>query len=322
MAQTTAASEYTFGFVSAVQAPPASSGRHCGEASHSHVLALSKQLSSDLEHSNVGYTVHGMFGIFADGGAINRNADGSEKTVRGRIVKPNYLNYSHFKTRFIFDHTCHTFKRASHGTQRQLSPGVCEIGFNAGLSAMLLLEATPPNVRITSFDVNAFIWTTAASKLVSRAYGSRFEVVWGDSRLTLPKHKAKRGSSFSCGLTFVDGLKDPSGKRQHLRDLRQVSPAGAWIFIDDVHWGTVPCASTGTTAEGAIHCVVGPAPAESDMENRTMPWRNEGAMLAYAEGAIKMLECRWPPALNERRDADGWRQNYKHEGLCLATVVA
>ena len=88
------------------------------------------------------------------------------------------------KTRFLYEHVCRLAQQGRANT-------ICEVGFNAGLSALLLLEAAP-SARVISFDLGDMPWSGFAANALRAAYDSprRFiGTVFGDSAATLPFFK-------------------------------------------------------------------------------------------------------------------------------------
>ena len=106
--------------------------------------AFSQLLIDDRNHTK--YDVHGLFGIFANGDA-----------VAGRPNKRNFRDYEDVKVSFMHAHACRL-------GQRTWRPTVCEVGFNAGLSALLLLESVPNGV-VLSFDLGDMPWARAADSI-------------------------------------------------------------------------------------------------------------------------------------------------------------
>ena len=301
----------------------------CDEASHARVLFLAQLLSRDLQRSHPAYTTHGLMGIFADGAPINRYANGTARVHLVRSahrslglvnrLRANYLDYKHLKTRFLHQRTCERAAWLSQGTKRLIQ--VCEIGFNAGLSSLLLLEASASRrmgragsgARVRSFDIDAFPYTRTASALLTRAYAERFDVSFGDADalLALPSMNVSgRHTRQACDITFVDGQKSVVGKLGHLKVLAKHSArAGAWIFVDDVKNGSW-CGRRTVEPDGHTLCIgtrgtsiVSKAAAAS-----------EGLAAAVQLGIVHLIECRWPSV----RPHEGWRMD--GEGLCLAEV--
>ena len=101
------------------------------ERGHQHMEQLAHNFSRSLGWQ------HGKFGIFAN-------------------------NYQRVKTRFMFLRVC---ELARQGRVRSM----CELGFNAGLSALLLLEAAP-GATLVSFDLGDLAPKATADQLKVRCY--------------------------------------------------------------------------------------------------------------------------------------------------------
>ena len=177
------------------------------------------------------YDVHGLFGIFANG-----------DVVAGRPNKRNFRDYEDTKTGFMHTHACRL-------GQRTWRPTVCEVGFNAGLSALLLLESVPNGV-VLSFDLGDMPWAREADRLLRNAYGSRRfpGVVWGDSKHTIQETAIKQPNL--CDMAFIDGDKSYKGRYETLWALSDASRPNAPIFMDEV---TSEACVNGTFAPGAEH---------------------------------------------------------------------
>ena len=166
---------------------------------------------------------------------------------------------------------------------------ICEVGFNAGLSSLLLLEAGAHS-RVISFDLGDFTWARSAEAWLRANYSaSRFlGVVFGDSSRTLPAFKASH-ADFSCDVMFIDGDKSYEGRRAQLRLMRAMSYPGAHLFFDEI------------TSQ---QCMNGSVPLEHhSRECRTRDALRLGywpAMQAYdaatRAGEVKVLQCAWPRA--------------------------
>jgi hypothetical protein len=161
----------------------------CCEVTHEHIVKLARELSKQLirEYNSTRYSVHGLFGIFANGDAIDYTIPGRS---RNPGEAPYYTNYNHAKTRFMFSRLCALSRQRTVNT-------VCEIGFNAGLSALLLLESAR-SARVLSYDLGNFRWARRADELVRQAYGpSRFPgVAFGNSTAIL-REQRRRDPTFA-----------------------------------------------------------------------------------------------------------------------------
>jgi hypothetical protein len=255
----------------------------CGEKAHDAMLALARNWSSWLmANETLGMTTHGLFGIFASG------AEHKSGKYRG---KRSSLNYRDVKTAFMFRRVCERARTGRVAT-------ICEVGFNAGLSAMLLLAAAP-HARVVSFDLGDFPWAeVAAVELVRRSAG-RLTVVFGKSDHTIPRY-VRSHPGFACDVGFVDGSKSYVHRRSDVLNLATLA----------TRWADVPLFLDEVTAQ---QCINGSYAASTwkDRCSRRRP-AFEGAMRAYnelaLEGVLGVRECAWPRMLQDT------------DGICLAKI--
>lgn len=160
------------------------------------------------------YDVHGLFGIFGRGDRI------------GNSSKRYRYDYKGVKTSFMLEWACRVARTTSVNT-------ICEVGFCAGLSALLLLEAAP-QARVVSFDLGDFPWSRYANNRLKELYSpERFPgVIFGDSAVTIPR--AVKTQELRCDMVFVDGDKRFEGRLKTLYDLRMASKNGTIVFMDEV----------------------------------------------------------------------------------------
>ena len=84
---------------------------------------------------------------------------------------------------------------------------ICEIGFNAGHSALYWL-ASSNRTKLLSFDLGSHDYAKVMAGFMTSAYPGRFEIVWGDSTKTVPefvKTSKVSGKTLSCDVIVVDG---------------------------------------------------------------------------------------------------------------------
>ena len=174
--------------------------------------ALSKYLVSHKEVTK--YDVHGLFGIFGRGDYI------------GNSSKRYFLNYEGVKTSFILKWSCSIAKTTTVNT-------ICEVGFCAGLSTVLFLEAAP-RATVVSFDLGDLPWSRYADKHIQRLYSAaRFPgVIFGDAAVTIPR--AVHTNQLQCDMVFVDGDKSFKGRLASSYELRNASKKGTAVFMDEV----------------------------------------------------------------------------------------
>lgn len=89
------------------------------------------------------------------------------------------------KTRFLYEGVCRLAQQGRANT-------ICEVGFNAGLSSLLLLEAAP-TAHVVSFDLGDMPWSGYAANALREAYPPRRfgGAIFGPSAHTIPKFDGK-----------------------------------------------------------------------------------------------------------------------------------
>ena len=170
-------------------------------------------------------------------------------------------------------------------------PTVCEVGFNAGLSALLLLESVPNGV-VLSFDLGDLPWAREADRLLRNAYGPRFPgVVWGDAARTVQDMAIRK--PLLCDIAFVDGDKSYKGRYETLWALSDAARPNALVFMDEV---TSEACVNGTFAPGAEHAqhctALGQYPPVRAYND------------ACREGWFRVERCAWP-------------RKHTTDGICL-----
>ena len=248
----------------------------CVPLQHVHRVARAHSQRLIDDRNATRYDVHGLFGIFGNGDPIV-----------GKPGKRYFANYGGAKVAFMHAEAC-----AMNDVNT-----VCETGFCAGLSAMLLLEALP-SARVLSFDLGDLPWARPADALLRARYGPRRfpGVVFGDAAQTIGPYRAEH--PFGCDAVFVDGDKSYAGRYHSLVELRAVSRDGAHVFMDEV---TREDCINGTYAghDHETNCF--------DLNGGYWP-----AVRAYnraaREGWLRVQRCAWP-------------KTARFDGICLARFV-
>jgi len=248
----------------------------CAPLHQVHRLARAHSQRLIDNRNTTRYDVHGLFGIFGNGDEIV-----------GKPGKRYFAAYGGTKVAFMHEEAC---------AMRDVGT-VCETGFCAGLSALLLLEALP-GARVLSFDLGDFPWARPADALLRARYGpKRFPgVVFGDAAQEIRPHFAAH--PLKCDAVFVDGDKSYAGRYHSLVALRDVSRADAYVFMDEV---TREDCINGTYAD--------------DGHEKNCFRLNGGywpAVRAYnraaREGWLRVQRCAWPKTV-------------RFDGICLARFV-
>ena len=248
-------------FVDAVRLSPGSIG--CRPGGFERLDKLARLLSAAGAGGCSAYGFHGMMGVFSEPLA---------STPQGFQA----YKYGSTKTRFMFNETC----AHARATSRTLSQ-VCEIGFNAGHTALLFLEAAPA-AHVLSFDLGEWPWAKKQAALLTRAYGvARFKAVFGSSEETVPAYARTRMPA-KCDVAFIDGGKTEQLRMADLQNIRQVARPQALLLFDEV-----------TT----LACMRG----EGERNSCGHAWG--GATYAYhtasRERWLRIHSCTWPPGLEK-----------------------
>jgi predicted O-methyltransferase YrrM len=134
---------------------------------------------------------------------------------------------------------------------------VLEIGFNAGHSSYVFLEARP-DVQVVSFDLGEHSYVSAAKDFIDKRFPGRHQLVLGDSTVTLPQYRQTNPDAV-FDLAFVDGGHDYDTAIADLRNCRQLVAPGGLVVMDDLlYWKTWGVGPTRAWAEVADEGLVTP----------------------------------------------------------------
>jgi predicted O-methyltransferase YrrM len=111
---------------------------------------------------------------------------------------------------------------------------ICEIGFNAGHSAIAYLSANP-KARIISFDIGHHSYTWKALQVLQHYYpDASIQLVIGDSARSVPDF-IKLNPHVKCDLIFIDGGHTYEQAMADLKNMKALAnPQGHVVVIDDV----------------------------------------------------------------------------------------
>lgn len=109
---------------------------------------------------------------------------------------------------------------------------ICEIGFNAGHSAVAWLEAT--HAKVVEFDLLGLPYSHASRHYVQSRYPQRINFHVGNSRATVPGYvqSVANGTALACDVWLVDG-DHGLGAKQDLFNALASSRPGTVIVADD-----------------------------------------------------------------------------------------
>lgn len=114
---------------------------------------------------------------------------------------------------------------------------VCEVGFNAGHSAVIWLHRTAHTLQ--AFDLLRLPHSRASRAYVERSYPARATFRQGDSKDTFRRyaHAVGRGCASACGLVSIDGQHSLLGALYDLvsaiHAAREASSGSSILVMDD-----------------------------------------------------------------------------------------
>ncbi|CEM00687.1 unnamed protein product [Vitrella brassicaformis CCMP3155] len=114
---------------------------------------------------------------------------------------------------------------------------IYETGFNGGHSSAIFLTANP-TARVISFDIGQHPYTQGNAGVLRGLYGERFQVVWGDSRNSIP-YMQRMMPQLRCDLFSVDGSHSFEGALGDLLNFHRMASCRNWILMDDAGWRSV-----------------------------------------------------------------------------------
>jgi predicted O-methyltransferase YrrM len=111
---------------------------------------------------------------------------------------------------------------------------ICEIGFNAGHSAIAYLSANP-KARIISFDLGHHSYSWKALQVLQQYYpDASLQLIIGDSARSVPDF-IKLHQDVKCDLIFIDGGHTYEQAMTDLNNMKALAnPQGHVVIIDDV----------------------------------------------------------------------------------------
>jgi len=136
----------------------------------------------------------------------------------------------------------HTFNRFDELYNKQLNlfncaigaKRICEIGFNAGHSALLMLLANP-NLEFIIFDINHHKYTEPAFNYIkSKFLDAKFEYIVGDSTVEMPLWIEKNGG-VRYDVVHIDGGHSKHCVDNDVKNSLKLVKAGGILIIDDTH---------------------------------------------------------------------------------------
>lgn len=112
---------------------------------------------------------------------------------------------------------------------------ICEIGFNAGHSSMLLLLGNANSVQFTVFDIGHHKYTKPCLNYIQQAFANaNFEYIEGDSTVTMPEWiNARPEVKYTYDLVHVDGGHSEFCASNDMKNADLLLKPGGIMIIDD-----------------------------------------------------------------------------------------
>ena len=112
---------------------------------------------------------------------------------------------------------------------------ICEIGFNAGHSTLLLLLSNNKNINFTIFDINSHSYTEKCFEYIKNKFVDvNFEFVEGDSSVSIPKwiDNTKKFEHFD--VIHIDGCHQIDIVTKDFANSIKILKKNGLLIIDDV----------------------------------------------------------------------------------------
>jgi predicted O-methyltransferase YrrM len=117
---------------------------------------------------------------------------------------------------------------------KELKEGtVLEVGLNAGFSALLFLLSNP-TIKLIGYDLGEHEYAKRCVETLQSDFPGRLEVVFGDSRKTLPLLPSK---SFEC--IHIDGGHSEEVAKSDVKEASRLLKSNGFLLVDDTNLGDV-----------------------------------------------------------------------------------
>jgi predicted O-methyltransferase YrrM len=147
----------------------------------------------------------------------------------------------------LLDSKRRNYARAAAGTRR-----ICEIGFNAGHSALEFLKVSPTSTYVF-FDLCEHAYTQPCADYLQAVYQTPMTFVFGDSRVTLPRWiQANPAALGTFDLVHVDGGHTKECATSDLLCAYLLTRVGGIILVDDINSKKIMPAVNAWMAQGVL----------------------------------------------------------------------
>jgi len=132
-----------------------------------------------------------------------------------------------------------------------LVKNICDVGFNAGHSAAVFLNANP-QADVYSFDLGQFPYTLSNARLMSELFPERFNIIWGTSQTSVVEFAEIIEKDFRCDVISVDGDHTTEGTYKDLQNFQKLASCRNWVLMDDAGWSSTNAAWQKAKDDGII----------------------------------------------------------------------
>jgi predicted O-methyltransferase YrrM len=140
--------------------------------------------------------------------------------------------------------------KAAKGAQR-----ICEIGFNAGHSALEFLEGSLTNATYVFFDLGEHAYSAPCANYIQSLYPTRIlEFVWGDSRTRMPQWIAANPTAIGTfDVVHVDGGHTSECATSDMFGAYLLTKPGGILIVDDISSPVIMQAVNVWMRQGLLH---------------------------------------------------------------------
>ena len=128
---------------------------------------------------------------------------------------------------------------------------ICEIGFNAGHSALVWLESNP-NVHLYSFDLGRHNYTAPMASFLKENYPNRFDIFMGASDVVVPIVNQKH--HISCDILVVDGGHFSNQALKDIVNMKRFAHENSLLIVDDTAFGAKFCDDVMKSVNKLLKC--------------------------------------------------------------------
>ena len=115
---------------------------------------------------------------------------------------------------------------------------ICEVGFNAGHSAISWLAADM-KVNLYSFDLGKHDYVRPLAEYVTQRYPGRFQIILGDSRETMPKF-IREHPAVKCDIMSIYGAHFDEVIQEDFNNFQKMANPKNLLHYDDYPSGATP----------------------------------------------------------------------------------